>query len=380
MSDWRMSTPKRLVSGIGSVDQLPLLLHEMHLRRPFVVIDPIVEKTAFGLKVLSLMETSKNQRFVDFVTNPTFVHVEKALQAFIEFGCDSIVSIGGGSAIDLAKVVGLVAANGGQVEDYFHGKKTEIRPVPLIAIPTTCGTGAESSPFAVIMDPLIPKKRGVENPFLMPTTVILDPESLSTLSRVMVAATGMDVFAHVLESHLSKKATVLTRLVSRGLLYSIRSSLEKAIFNREIHALEVMLNIAFTARLLYPRTGLTIAHALSHPLGAHTNIHHGLAVVVFLQSSLEFNLPACKALLLDIEATLGLGREGLSLFSWLEAIVSNSGMKDMIVSALANQNLQIERIASEAQESSNIPSNPREIQSNDICDIIRSSLLRFTNG
>ena len=368
-----MTTPRKLISGRSSVSFLPELLKELNLKTPFVVIDPKVKKANFIKQLSDFCENS----FDDFGTNPTFAQVSDGVLLFREGEYDSIIAVGGGSAIDLAKVVGLTAANGGVAEDYFQGKKAEIQPVPVVAVPTTCGTGAESSPFAVIMSPDVPKKRGIESSFLMPTAVILDPESLVSLDRVMIAATGMDAFTHILESHISRKATALTRIVSKGLLCSVRESLEKAVKDKDISALETLQSIAFTARLLYPRTGLSIAHALSHPLGAFTGMHHGLAVAMFLEASMKFNLPSCTDSFQEAEKVMGFSCGG-GLLSWVRSIIEESGMMAEISDYLASfHSLSIERIASEALESSNIPSNPRKIGLTETCEIINESLADF---
>ncbi|HRZ95392.1 MAG TPA: iron-containing alcohol dehydrogenase [Candidatus Moranbacteria bacterium] len=373
MINWNMTTPRKLISGRSSVSFLPELLKELNLKTPFVVIDPKVKKANFIKQLSDFCENS----FDDFGTNPTFAQVSDGVLLFREGEYDSIIAVGGGSAIDLAKVVGLTAANGGVAEDYFQGKKAEIQPVPVVAVPTTCGTGAESSPFAVIMSPDVPKKRGIESSFLMPTAVILDPESLVSLDRVMIAATGMDAFTHILESHISRKATALTRIVSKGLLCSVRESLEKAVKDKDISALETLQSIAFTARLLYPRTGLSIAHALSHPLGAFTGMHHGLAVAMFLEASMKFNLPSCTDSFQEAEKVMGFSCGG-GLLSWVRSIIEESGMMAEISDYLASfHSLSIERIASEALESSNIPSNPRKIGLTETCEIINESLADF---
>lgn len=208
----------------------------------------------------------------------------------------------------------------------------------------------------------------------MPTAVILDPESLLSLEKVMIAATGMDAFTHILESHVSRKATVLTRIVSKGLLCSVRESLEKAVKDKDILALETLQSIAFTARLLYPRTGLSIAHALSHPFGAFTGMHHGLAVAIFLEASMKFNLPSCSDSFQEAERVMGFSCGG-GLMSWIRLIIEESGMRTEISNHLSSfHGLPIERIASEALQSSNIPSNPREIGLAETCEIINESL------
>lgn len=374
MINWNMTTPKKLISGRGSVSFLPELLKELNLEKPFVVIDPKVKKANFGKQFSNLCENS----FDDFGTNPTFSQVNNGVLFFRKDKYDSIIAVGGGSAIDLAKVVGLVVSNGGVAEDYFQGKKAKIQPVPIVAIPTTCGTGAESSPFAVITSPDVSKKRGIESIFLMPTAVILDPESLLSLEKVMIAATGMDAFTHILESHVSRKATALTRIVSKGLLCSVRESLEKAIKDKEdISALETLQSIAFTARLLYPRTGLSIAHALSHPLGAFTGMHHGLAVVMFLEASMKFNLPCCTDSFHEAERVMDFSCGG-GLMSWIRSIIEESGMMTEISNHFSSlHSLPVERIALEALQSSNIPSNPREIGLAETCEIINESLNDF---
>lgn len=377
MINWNMVTPKKLISGFGSIDYLPRLLKEKKLRKPFLVLDQGVKVTSFGRKIVKILRPFKVDIFSQFTTNPTFSQVHDGLECFSksEYGC--IIAVGGGSAIDLAKVVGLAAANGGLVEDYFQGKKIKKEPVTLIAIPTTCGTGSEGSPFAVIMDTTIPKKKGIESVFLMPAVVILDPESLASLDNVMIAATGIDAFAHVVESHISKRASELTRLVSRGLLYSLREAFEKAVFEKDLLSLEKMQCIAFTARLLYPRTGLSIAHALSHPLGAYTNIHHGLAVAFFLGASLSYNLTACNKFIKDAEVAMGLASDQKNLISWISSIINKSGIGTLIRDKLQGITLPIAKIASESLLSSNIPSNPRDLNVEDVSQIIAESVSKF---
>lgn len=381
MLDWNMATPGRVVAGRGSIASLPRVLEGMGLRRPFAVIDPGVARCDFGGRAAEILAVGAADSFDNFGTNPTFSHVGAGLSAFRRGEYDCIVAVGGGSAIDLAKVIGLVAANGGSAEEYFRGGAARVAPAPLIAVPTTCGTGAESSPFAVILDADTPRKRGLESPLLMPRAAIIDPESLLSLSRTTAVATGVDALAHLLESHISRRATVLTRVVSRGLLCSIRGSLESAASETSLAALEALQAIAFTARLLYPRTGLSVAHALSHPLGAFTNIHHGLAVATFLVASVEFNEPSCRDAIADAEGAMGFRPGGRILLDWIDSIVRESGIAGEISGVLsAYAKLPVEKIAAEALQSSNIPSNPREIGLEETCGIVRASFARFGGG
>lgn len=373
MINWNISTPQRLISGRGSFAHLPLLLEELGLKAPFMIIDPNVRKKA----LLKLSSVPFQRFFDDFGTNPTFSQVDNAAFHFRKATYDSIIVIGGGSAIDLAKLVALICTNGGNAEEYFEGRIPKLNSIPTVAIPTTCGTGAESSPFAVIMNPDIPQKRGMESIFFMPKVVVLDPEFLLTLDRIMIAATGIDTFAHLLESHISKKSTVLTRIHTIGLIPSLSVALEKAVMDPNIDSLEIMQAIAFSARLLYPRTGLSIAHALSHPIGAHTGLHHGLAVAMLLPASLEYNYPYCQEILEDVEKSMGLSA-GTDLLSWIRMVYLKSGIDREITEYLSKvKSLPIERIAKEALKSSNIPSNPRALNFEDVCLIIEKTLSSF---
>lgn len=380
MTNWHMAVPNWVISGKGVASFLPKYLKKMKLCKPFVILDPIVRNFDFGRQFYAMLGSYGAEFFSDFSTNPNFSQVNNGLISFSSQNFDSIISVGGGSAIDIGKVIGMVAANGGDPQEYFCGKTPRFRPVPLFAIPTTCGTGAESSPFAVILDPDIPKKRGIESLFFMPSVVILDSDSLLSLDRVMIAATGMDTFSHILESHISSRATNLTRVVTKGLLYSIRQAMEKSIDKKDEAALETLHSIAFTSRLLYPRTGLSIAHALSHPFGAFTNIHHGLAVSLFIESSIIFNYSACEGLLYEVEEAMGLSHDGNSLVSWIKSVIFDSGAGN-IISKYVNQfdNLPIDKIAADALHSSNIPSNPKDVKIEDVCKIVENSFNRFAD-
>jgi alcohol dehydrogenase class IV len=371
---WELQTPKIIVNGRGSIKSITSLMSRLDITRPLVIIDPEVKLTKFGNVFSKLLAEYPCLFFSEFSTNPTVSQINCCLHNYDLSLYDGVVSIGGGSAIDLAKSVNLVVSHGGTIEDYLNGKTVNGKLKPSIAIPTTCGAGAESSPYAVITDTRVPQKRGIGSLYLVPDAVLLDANSLNSLSRLMIAATGIDSLTHVLESHISKKATSLTQISSRGLLLSFGMSLEKAIFEKNNAALENLHDLAFTARLLYPRTGLSIAHALSHPVGAHTNLHHGMAVALCLISSLRFNKACCSDVFDEAEEVLGLTRRKLSLLDWIAEILNESGITSYLAQHLSKNKLPLERIAEDSLRSSNIASNPRSVDRHDTLNIIAESL------
>jgi len=374
---WKIKTPEIVFSGKGSVNNLVSILKDYNISNPLLVIDPNVLSSTFGSRFIHYLARISFSTFSDFTTNPTVDQVHNCFKMVNLRKCDSVIALGGGSAIDIAKAINLVISNGGTIEEYLNGKKITKPLLFFIAIPTTCGTGSESSPYAVISDLSTLKKRGVESPYLVPNIVILDVDSLASLDQLMMAATIIDTLAHVVEIHISKKSTTLTKLSSRGLLQSLKIPLEKGVVGLEESALEILQCIAFSARLLYPRTGLSIAHALSHPFGIQYNMHHGMAVALFLSSSLSFNLPYCMNSIEEIEQILDI--KNVTIVKWIQNIVEQAGIASAINKKLYQKKLLIRTIAEESLQSSNIPSNPRPVSVEDAKSIICDSLnkIRF---
>jgi len=372
MEYWKITTPSLLMFGKGKSELLPNVLIDLGFKKPFLIIDPEVRKTPKGSKLINSLEKFGIDIFDKFSTNPTTKHVQSLVEKLNQFNPDVIIGVGGGSTIDVSKAANLVHKNGGLIEEYFNGKKPENNLLPMIFLPTTAGTGSEASPFAVIKDNSISSKRGIENLEFLPELVILDPEFLETLDNVLVAATGVDAITHIVESYISKKANDLTRSSARGLLNDIISNLECAVFNKNSDAYLKMMNAAFASRLLYPRTGLTIAHALSHPLGAFTDIHHGLAVTFFLKDSIIFNRPDCEKALDDVSKLMGFGNID-NFLDWLDEFFIKSGIYDEIYSYLITKNPPIKQMTIDAMKSSNIPTNPREVTIDDLEIVIEQS-------
>jgi alcohol dehydrogenase class IV len=372
-----LKTPEVILSGKDSHRDITRVVRKMGVGHPLIILDPNVKKLEFGRCIIKLLSDLPFFVFSEFSTNPTIDQVASFFNENHDTTWDGVIAIGGGSAIDVAKAINIVLSNGGQIKEYLDRKPIDKPLLPFLAVPTTCGTGSESSPYAVISDPSIPKKRGIESPFLLPDVVILDVTALISLEGIMVAATAIDCLAHVLESHISRKATALTRITSSGLLFSLGESMEKGVLAFEEDALERLLYIAFAARLLYPRTGLSVAHALSHPVGAFTDLHHGMSVAFLLTNSLRYNLKYCYEKIQEAELLLGLRDKNKSLIPWLEELMSRSGVSTFVKDYLSDRKLPVEQIAKDGLLSSNIPSNPRPISERDAVSIVYDALTDF---
>jgi len=350
LKTWNIKTPRLVYSGLGSVSKLKDIMEANSAKSAFVVLDRGLEGTCFETKLKLALEGYETTCWDGFSTNPSVIQCEDGVECFRRNKGDIVIAAGGGSAIDAAKYI--LMNSGFQT---------------FVAIPTTCGTGAECSPFAIIKETEPLRKAAISHERFIPEYVILDPQSLVSLSREMIAATAMDTLAHGIEVHISKNADSLVRISTRGSLDTIFRHMERAVFDRDMESLEALQNVAFTARLLYPRTGLSIAHSLAHPLGAITDWHHGIIIALLLPQTLIFNKGYCQEFLGEINGILSLndGRK-TDIIEWIEDIAHRSEMfKHLNASGYPLEELAIDRIAKEAMKSSNIASNPREISSSE---------------
>ncbi len=371
---WKFATPQYLKSGAGISLTVFEYIKELGVEKVYVVIDPNLAKTNnLAKQILAGFQKTDATIFSDFGTNPTTIQVNNSAEIFKEYKADAIIAIGGGSAIDLAKATILTALNGGIIEDYLSGKKGSRPFIPFIAIPTTCGTGSEASPYAVIADPKQKKKRGIEDYNFLPKLVLLDSKLVESLDKTILAGTAIDALAHVCESFVSKKASDITKSSAKGILVGLTDNIEKATFEKDSEHLFAMLNAAFSSRLLYPRTGLTIAHALSHPLGAYTNIHHGCAVTFFLPESFKANYIYNNSAFDEAFKLLGFDKPD-DFYNWFAVFTNKSGISRYIQTHLADKEIPVEKIAHDAMESSNIPSNPKPVAENDLIEVINKSI------
>lgn len=228
-------------------------------------------------------------------TNPLHTDVDAVVEACRVFGADTILGIGGGSSIDVAKMVAMVMTNGGSCWDYISigGKslrKIETPTLPLIAVPTTSGTGSESTPYAVVTHAETKMKKGMGHSFLYPEMALLDPELLALMPLEQVAVTGFDAFGQALEGYTSGRSTLHSEFYGYSALKLIAENFERVFDCPE--DLEAKAKMAWGATLAGLSIGLVdvnLAHAMSHPLSGRYNIQHGRAVALCTAPAIWFN-------------------------------------------------------------------------------------------
>ena len=312
----------------GASAQLGDLARACGMAAPMVVTDAGVMAAGLLDRVFEAMG-SRPPVFAETPANPTEAAARLALARFREAGCDGLIAVGGGSPIDLAKCVALMATHDGPLSDYaaIEGGVERIGPVaPVIAVPTTAGTGSEVGRAALVTleDG---RKLGVISPHLIPKVAVCDPELTMGLPPPLTAATGLDAISHCVETYLSPRDNpVADAIALDGLERAVRF-LERAVADgSDREARREMMMAALQGGLTFQK-GLGAIHALSHPLGglASVSLHHGTLNAILLPGVLDHNAPACEEKYAAIRRRLGLNAEA-SLPGFFAALNARIGL------------------------------------------------------
>jgi alcohol dehydrogenase class IV len=301
--------PNRILFGEGSRGMLTGELARLGVRRPLVVTDPGLEASGIVSDVVGpLAEPSV---FRDVHANPTEADVLAGLEAYRASGCDGVVGLGGGSAIDAAKAIRLLVTHPGRLADYDFTtgglERITANMPPMAALPTTAGTGTEAGRGTLIQLPQTGRKTIALSPYLLPSVTLCDPELTWKLSPELTAGTGMDALTHCVESYLSTtEHPICDGIALEGLKYVARGLEAAVIEPNNVEARRSLMMGALLGGISFHK-GLGVVHALSHALGAEGRVHHGTLNAILLPHALRFNREAASLRLADLAAHLGLG-------------------------------------------------------------------------
>ena len=287
MNPFEFFIPQNITVGAGTLAKLPECAkklggsHAMLISGPTLRKMGVVDKAADYLKDAGMAVDI----FTDVEANPSVTTVEKATEAYKDSGADFIVALGGGSPMDVAKAVGVTAKYGGSITEYEGAHKVPGKIVPLIAIPTTAGTGSEVTAFSVITDHSRDYKLTVFSYELLPAYAILDPELLTSAPASVAAACGIDAFIHAIESYVSPKATLYTQMFSMKAMEMIMEGFRKIAKHGEafrMNLLDDFLTASNLAGIAFGNAGTGAVHAMSYPLSGVYHVTHGEANYQFL--------------------------------------------------------------------------------------------------
>ena len=299
--------------GAGCIRNVGKKSRELAMKRPFIVCDSAMLALGLTQKVEdSLSETGLEFAIFDqCIENPTEKEVSEATTACEREGCDGLIALGGGSVIDVAKGMRVVARHGGSVVDY-DVSKGGIKKIgrdlqPMIAIPTTAGTGSEATLGTVIIDRSRSVKVLIFSPYLMVSCAMLDPELTLSMPPILTAGTGFDALVHAMEAYVVKAYNPMADGFCRTVFELVGKSLGKAVREgNDLDARTDMLMASLLAGMAFAQKGLGAVHALSHQLSSSFGIAHGTANAMMLASVMRFNADTVGTRYVEAARLMGL--------------------------------------------------------------------------
>lgn len=294
-----ITSPRMILVGGGAVRQLAEILGKFGLSRPLVVSDPIMVSTGLIQRVLQPLAAAgiAAHVFSDTVSDPTDTVIEAGVAELRKAGdFDCLIGFGGGSPIDTAKAIAILAAGGGKMRDYKAPVAADNGALPIIAIPTTAGTGSECTRFTVITDTERDEKMLISGLGALPLAAIVDYELTYTVPPRTTADTGVDSFTHALEAYVSKRANPFSDALALSAMELIGKHIHTAYAEpRNAIAREGMMLGATQAGLAFSNSSVALVHGMSRPIGAHFHVPHGLSNAMLLPAITRWSVPGAEA-------------------------------------------------------------------------------------
>ncbi len=371
--------PQKIVFGTGCIQTLVEDYKKMGLQRLFVLtappIRPLIEDTLAELK----SDGVSIEVFQDIVAEPTVNDFKKILEVARQFKADSVVGVGGGSVLDVTKLIAAFINSDQQVEDCFGTGFIKQKGLWFACLPTTAGTGSEVSPNAILLDERDHLKKGIVSPFLIADVAYVDPKLTWTVPAKVTADTGMDALTHCIEAYTNKFAHPSVDIYALQGIRLIAANLEKAVKNgQDQEAREALAFGSLYGGLCLGPVNTAAVHALSYPLGGEFHIPHGLSNAILLPSVMKFNMPANIKRHAEVAIALGCqpgkndeetAQRGVDfIYQLADAVgipkkLTDLGIPQTAVDGMAKAAMQVQRL---------LKNNPREVTEQDARDIYNS--------
>lgn len=371
--------------GAGCRKELADVLKRMNMNKALVVTDKGLIKVGTVKLVTDIMDEAgfPYEIFSEVKPNPTVTNVKQGIEAFKASGADCLVAIGGGSAMDTAKGIGIVINNPefSDIVSLEGVAPTKHKSVPIVALPTTAGTGAEVTINYVIIDEERQAKMVCVDPNDIPAVAIVDPELTYSLPKGLTAATGMDALTHAIEGYITKGAWVMSDMYELQAIKMIAEYLPTAVdeptnpVGRENMALA-----QYIAAQAFSNVGLGLVHGMAHPMGSLHDIPHGVANALLLPTIMEFNMPECIEKFGVIARTMGVDTTGMTAEETAQAACD--AVKDLAIRVGIPQHLSelgikeehIPALAAQAITDVCTPGNPRDVTEEQIVELYKKVL------
>ena len=364
--------------GHGAIKEIPGLIKARGFKKAFVASDPDLVKFGVTANVTNLLEENgiPYTLYSDIKPNPTIENIQHGVEAYKESGADMMITIGGGSSMDTGKGIGIIINNPefADVRSLEGVAPTKKRTVFTIAVPTTGGTGAESTINYVVTDVEKKRKFVCVDPNDIPDIAVVDPDMMSSMPKGLTASTGMDALTHAIEGYTTAAAWELSDVLNLESIQLIGKYLRKAVAN-DPDGREGMALAQYVTAMAYSNVGLGIAHSMAHTLGAVYDTPHGVACAMMLPIVMEFNAEYTGEKFKNIAEALGVDTTGMDQATYRKAAID--AVRQLSVDVGIPTKLEklkeedLDFLAQSAAADACEPGNPRRASIDEFKDMFR---------
>jgi len=317
MNSHRFLSPSAIYYGMGALDASCDKLASLG-RKPLIVTDQIMTDIGYVDRLAKNLKEKGTEYslFNEVNTEPTDQYVEKGIQLFKKNKCDFLIALGGGSPIDAAKAIGIMINNPGEIKDYMGLGKIKQEGIPVVAIPTTAGTGSEVTQFTIIADTKNDVKMLIGSEYVIPKIAVDDPVLTMSVPPNITAATGIDALTHAVEAYTSRRHQPLADIFALSSIKRISRYLRRVWANGDDEeARSEMMLAAMEAGMAFNNSSVTIVHGMSRPIGALFHVPHGISNAVLLPACLEYAIMGIPERFAAIAEAMGVNTSNLSPLS-----------------------------------------------------------------
>lgn len=375
-------TPE-VIFGLGALGQVGECAARIGIKKAFLVSDQGLMEAGWVDKALSILKESgiRARGWYGLTTNPKDYEVAEGVKQYQESGCDGIIAVGGGSPIDVAKAIAILATNGGFIKNYEGVNKITFPLPPMVMVSSTGGSGAEVSQFSMIVQKDRQVKMAIISKSLVPDIAIIDPLLLQTKSARLTAATGVDALSHAIEAYVSLAATPLTDVHALAAIRLISSNLRESVACKtNLEAKAAMSMASLQAGIAFSNAILGATHAMTHQVDGLLDLHHGETNGVILPYVMEFNMIACGEKFKNIAEALGVQTTGMG--AWKAAEKGITAVRRLFrdigipskLSEVGMKEEHIKKLSENALKDACLVTNPRDCSVEDIEGLFKRAL------
>ena len=374
MQKYNWNYPTTMWVGENRINDIAEACKTLNIKKPLLVTDKGLSNSEIVKNTISILKDDNVQveLFSDVVGNPTGTNVNNGVKSYKDYQCDGVIAFGGGSGLDVGKAIAFMSGQNLPIWDFEDvgdnwTKANSDQIAPIIAVPTTAGTGSETGRASVILNEDTGVKKIIFHPKFLPSIVILDPTLTVGLPPKITAATGMDALAHNLEAYCAPGYHPMADGIALEGMSLVNKWLPEAVNNgSNLEARMNMLTAASMGSTAFQK-GLGAIHSLSHPVNALNNIHHGLSNAIFMPYVLTFNKEVIEKKVIKICKYLELQDQSFNGFiNWVLDLRKKLDMPHTLSEVIDEKDLQLDRLSKMALEDPSTSGNPKELTENDM--------------